>query len=1452
LALIDIFDRFGTNFRGKRQNAFFDAVRAGDIPNIQYYVDRKGVDVEAFDTNGLNALQQSLNLKRFDVVNHLLGRGVNVSVVTRDQKSQSTLQLVIQSGNSDIVTRVLNALKNQYKDNPAGLHTLLSYRNAAGQNAIDNAKDANDSVRADQLQHLLIEARVATRDAKYFIEAAAAGDVVELQRHIEARHHSVDVRYSNDQTALGAAILSNQEKAVALLLGANADPEIPAKGTTPALTLAITGNQSPIYSALIAALETKHVKNPVAMMQSVMASGALAVAKDKHLVEAGNALQAAMDKAAHNIISTHYDLVVAMEPQKALAFSITSGNLDLCKYTLAQTQQAFLQNPEQLETILNDSDLKKTVASAGGPIIALFDQSAQVAKQKAIETRLTRGSADDFFNAVEDGRVEEVRAFIEGKKVDINATKGKNKWNALLLAANKGHGEIVTMLLDAGINPDSRSIPQQNVSALWLAATNKCDAVAIKLALALKQHYTSSPQKLLASLSHFDADGHFPLALVYKNGGSELKNTLAHIITEAAEPFATAHSEIDTKLTNGLTRLQFAAAIGHAELARLEVERLNQLHEEAPDELFKALTAKDSFGRTAMDMAQAVGAAEVIAMLRPVIQETQAQITRDAAQLKEDRALLEAVSSGSAKDVKKLLDRGICDVNARNRKNRATGLYTAAYYAKLDKMQLLIAAGANPDARTDKNYSPLNAALLSHDEQAAALIVPALETYYADNGPALLAALSTSDQHGKTPLERARKEEYARCANLIEDAIAKSVARMDLPQISVVFNAKNPYMRNVRNDPQLFGKVIERLSEFPEKLGAMLGADATLMMYIVEHDKTAAARKIMQALKGHPEQIRQVLGVVDAKHGTPLHYALEKERNHLLSIFAEGGVIPNALFNGKTATAFSLDKDLIDVFLNFVSCGGEVEPGQKADNIKYLKQAVVAQVEESKRDEAYKALVATVHKVKYVPKESNEREFGAYIKMMTMIDEIATNCDPRHLTQNPDGSFYISPLMTAIIKNTPGDWSKMANDLRQTQVKMEAETGVDETQVFSITACRNVKDMMASVVTLMGLPLIPITLGELVDEVALTDQEIDRLVEASIPEVSKLMLAGIPISGNHHLNMKGMNLGLILEYSNNWHQNLELLQSNTREIMPEGEWFPILKAGNEVPITAGAMTGGKIVNLSTTQMLKDEARKMGNCISSHYTSKGMAGTSHLFSMVDATGKPRADLELKLARKGYTHDETKKISIPGTDKELYVAQFEGPVSESRRVPPEAKDGFKYLKEKIESGAIEIQISNIGRTTRPKTIKKGSPLYEAIGTYRPDEKKWENNYQAILHFTAANKRTKFLVPSSYKNPDKIDPTRYKMPVEAFLEDSGLANVLWTKFCEIKPELSNQFMRVEFRGRQRATKEILGKMDGMEVTKEFLAQLRERGLEHLANVLAISTTKIQDPPQPTIERK
>ncbi len=239
-------------------------------------------------------------------------------------------------------------------------------------------------------------------------------------------------------------------------------------------------------------------------------------------------------------------------------------------------------------------------------------------------------------------------------------------------------------------------------------------------------HMGASPEQLLACLSELHAAG-VPLGGPVTEYGDSLLTDAAARAGELVSALLAVGVPVDAAAADGTTALAVAASDGDVKTATILLDA------------GAVAGARDGDGRTPLHAAAAAGAAELCGLLLDRGAEVDARCARGAT------PLLDASSAAAVAT--------LCSGGADADADAASGmrpLIAAAIAGRLEVVQALLAAGADPEAATELGQVALHGAVLAPGDAQAQAIVAALlgagaqVDEEADDGmtPLMVAALN--------------------------------------------------------------------------------------------------------------------------------------------------------------------------------------------------------------------------------------------------------------------------------------------------------------------------------------------------------------------------------------------------------------------------------------------------------------------------------------------------------------------------------------------------------------------------------------------------------------------------------------------------------------------------------------------------------------------------------------
>ena len=319
---------------------------------------------------------------------------------------------------------------------------------------------------------------------------------------------------------------------------------------------------------------------------------------------------------------------------------------------------------------------------------------------------------EHFVGFAADGLIDIVVDLLD-QGTDANDTKDEYGFTALIAAANNGHSDVVSLLLDRRADPDIRT--EYGDTALMLAALEG-HFEAVRLLLGAEAKVNIKNTEGATALMYAASNGHYGIVETLIQKGADVNAKTAQGDTAVALASEGGHKEVvDLLIAPGAKDVPDDSDVsqnpdyfvGAAAGGRVDI--ITQLLDNGTD---VNLTTKD--GDTALISAAIQGQLEVLQLL----------LERGAAINKKNKAgltaLMMAASEGRS-DVVRLLAERSGEVNVKN-KDGWTPLMIAALNGHREVTEILLQGGANPNAKTKDGVSALGAAVYGGHPEVAELL----------------------------------------------------------------------------------------------------------------------------------------------------------------------------------------------------------------------------------------------------------------------------------------------------------------------------------------------------------------------------------------------------------------------------------------------------------------------------------------------------------------------------------------------------------------------------------------------------------------------------------------------------------------------------------------------------------------------------------------------------------
>lgn len=474
-----LWDKVPSHYKGQIDYAQLKA-QAEALSGPEFKISSSLRKEQLFATNdkGFTPLDDSITWRKFDAM-------VSALDTNGEQLTKADLLRKNRNGKTFLEIAVSAGLQDKIFD-------LLERR---------NGKLTAEDVKEHNLGSLF------AANNKDFYQAAIAGNASKVKAALKLGLVDVEYKRSTDEgTALWQAAQRGHVEVVDALIEAGADTTY-EKGRLTVLNIAAYKGNKQTVEKIVVALEKRFADNPEALLEALTKPDSDRDSPASNARRNSNDIAPVIEAA---VSRTQLKTINQDDPDVTKTFSDGStflniaakaGEMALVQKALAKLRDVYKDQPQKLYEALTKtgSDRRSpedSVRSAGKTEIA------DSLKEHVAEARVRIGKPADFVDAADSGNLTLVKKYIELKTVDLDATHYDNKWTALMSAVKNNHESVVGALLAAGANPDARSQPIQNVSALYLCAPNNRETIAPKIIAALKEKYKDNPVNLFKALTH--------------------------------------------------------------------------------------------------------------------------------------------------------------------------------------------------------------------------------------------------------------------------------------------------------------------------------------------------------------------------------------------------------------------------------------------------------------------------------------------------------------------------------------------------------------------------------------------------------------------------------------------------------------------------------------------------------------------------------------------------------------------------------------------------------------------------------------------------------------------------------------------------------------------------------------------------------------------------------------
>ncbi|XP_046140908.1 ankyrin-3-like isoform X13 [Osmia bicornis bicornis] len=745
--------------------AFLRAARAGQLEKVLEYLE-SGVDINASNANGLNALHLAAKDGHLEIVRELLNRGAVVDAATKKGNTalhiaslagqEEVVQLLVQRGAS-VNAQSQNGFTPLYMAAQENHDSVVKYLLSKGANQTLATEDGFTPLAVamqqghDKVVAVLLENDTRGKVRLPALHIAAKKDDCKAAALLLQNDHNPDVTSKSGFTPLHIAAHYGNDRIASLLYDRGADVNFAAKHNITPMHVAAKWGKIKMVNLLMSKganieAKTRDGLTPLhcaarsghhEVVDILIEKGAPIGSKTKnglaplHMASQGDHVDAARILLYHRapVDEVTVDYLTALHVAAhcghvRVAKLLLDRNADpnaralngftplhiACKKNRLKVVELLLKHKASIEATTESGLTPLHVASFMGCmniVIYLLQHAASP------DVRTVRGETP-LHLAARANQTDIIRILLRnGAQVDATA---REEQTPLHVASRLGNVDIVMLLLQHGADVDATT--KDLYTPLHIAAKEGQEEVASVLL------------ENSASLTATTKKGFTPLHLAAKYGNMNV----ARLLLQKNAP-------VDAQGKNGVTPLHVASHYDHQNVALLLLDKGASPHAMAKN------------GHTPLHIAARKNQMDIATTLLEYGAKANAES-------KAGFTPLHLSAQEGHTDMSTLLIEHKADTNHKA-KNGLTPLHLCAQEDKVNVASILVKNGAHIDAKTKAGYTPLHVA--AHFGQAA------MVRFLLRSG----AAVDSSTNAGYTPLHQAAQQGHTLVINLLLEGKAK-------------------------------------------------------------------------------------------------------------------------------------------------------------------------------------------------------------------------------------------------------------------------------------------------------------------------------------------------------------------------------------------------------------------------------------------------------------------------------------------------------------------------------------------------------------------------------------------------------------------------------------------------------------------------------------------------------